>query len=188
MPTDSAILPSTKSTAWSTSSNTVPWYNWWEGIGLPTRVPWKWAHLTADEIRNRCGRFPNSNTAAFVGRPRLSRLRCSSSASGGASSASGNCRARRAAPMNAVMRSRSRSSNAASAHGAASNGPQRSSSLPMWSSPPVRPAHAASLVWFAALSVQLFLDDRRPLVDEGERHARRSLRAAPTLLWRPEPA
>ena len=48
---------------------------------------------------------------------------------------------------------------------------------------PLRPAHAVSLVRFAAAQrPQLFLDDRRPLVDEGQQHARRSLRALTTLF------
>lgn len=45
--------------------------------------------LTADEIRNCCGRFPTSSTAEFVGRPRFSRLTCSKRRPGGASLAGG---------------------------------------------------------------------------------------------------
>jgi len=38
-PTLQLIFDITKSTAWSTSSNTVPRYTWYEGIGLRTSRP-----------------------------------------------------------------------------------------------------------------------------------------------------
>ena len=79
-------------------------------------------------MRKRCGALPNRRIAAFVGRPLFSRFRCSSNASGGASSDSGNCRARPAVPTNRTMRSGSRSSNPAFGHAATSKGSQRSSS------------------------------------------------------------
>ena len=68
-------------------------------------------------MRNRCGDFPNSHTAALVSRSSLSRFRRSSNCGAGASSASGNCLARRAVRANRAIRSKSRSSTVARAQG-----------------------------------------------------------------------